>query len=301
MTITVPGNLLLAGEYAITCQGGLGLAIAVPQRITLTTQESRTFEVISLFENTESRWENQEGELFTALLNKAREYWEISLPAHRLIADSRSFSDSQGRKMGFGSSAAVSVAFSAYLYGLAFPEQPWDRDRIFSLALEGHRAFQGGKGSGYDVAASLYGGIGLFTGGTSPQWDPLPLPYWPPCYLLYGDNPVKTTSSIGGFRAFQRDYPQEFSRFFSQNQRFLEQLTKQMDTPMWLNTLGDYKKMTQDLGLRIGSPADPPEASRKGWAKSLGAGNEVAVFFPQNPQEDEDFLEIEPQGVLWKS
>jgi len=69
--------------------------------------------------------------------------------------DTRQFHDHQsGDKLGLGSSAAVSVALAAALSGDASRSVD-----CWSLANDIHAAFQGGHGSGVDVATSCQGGV----------------------------------------------------------------------------------------------------------------------------------------------
>lgn len=76
-------------------------------------------------------------------------------------------------KLGLGSSAAGAAALTwaalVALYGSAVASQDKNKDKILALALEAHRQFQHGKGSGADVAASVMGGVIQF------QLDPASL------------------------------------------------------------------------------------------------------------------------------
>ncbi len=65
-----------------------------------------------------------------------------------------------GGKLGLGSSAALTVAFAAALTEYAAePAAAMDRARLLRQLLALHRDFQGGHGSGLDIATSLYGGL----------------------------------------------------------------------------------------------------------------------------------------------
>ena len=44
--LTVPGNLLLAGEYAVLEEGGLGAALAVEPRLTVTVFPAERWEIV---------------------------------------------------------------------------------------------------------------------------------------------------------------------------------------------------------------------------------------------------------------
>ncbi len=80
-----------------------------------------------------------------------------------------------GDKPGLGSSAAVCVAGFAAFMQLAGRTTAPDIQAL----IDAHRAAQGGVGSGYDVAASLEGGVTIFTPapiGTAPRVERLAWP-----------------------------------------------------------------------------------------------------------------------------
>jgi phosphomevalonate kinase len=62
-------------------------------------------------------------------------------------------------KLGIGSSAAVAAAGVGAMLEAAGCDIEYTQALAFKLAHRAHRAFQGGVGSGADVAAAIYGGI----------------------------------------------------------------------------------------------------------------------------------------------
>lgn len=103
-----------------------------------------------------------------------------------------------GRKLGLGSSAALCVAiYAAFARLLGHPP-------AYSAALEAHRHFQGGAGSGIDVAAAWQGGTLKFrrpkTGGTG-EAVPWPLPNgMEPAFVFTGE----AASTIRHLERFRR-------------------------------------------------------------------------------------------------
>jgi phosphomevalonate kinase len=67
------------------------------------------------------------------------------------------------RKIGLGSSAAVAAAACGAHFELSGCPIEKNRKKILEIASAAHRAAQGGKGSGGDVAASVLGGTLIFT------------------------------------------------------------------------------------------------------------------------------------------
>lgn len=88
-----------------------------------------------------------------------------AVPWHLRI-DSSAFFEKAGAiamKLGLGSSAAVTVTCASALAVYAgHAERVADREAWLRELLGIHRRFQGGRGSGLDIAASLYGGERIF-------------------------------------------------------------------------------------------------------------------------------------------
>lgn len=160
MIISAPGKLVLAGEYAVL-EGYAGLVMAVGRRVVLTTSEhlshSRLWEAVSQ--------------------NQCEPRFKIT---------SRALYEGM-HKLGLGSSAAAAVCMAAYcsekkkelhhpskifkiilsLFGLS------ENNKIYPFALEGHRRFSSGLGSGIDIAASYYGGLIRFQNGQATRLKPV--------------------------------------------------------------------------------------------------------------------------------
>jgi phosphomevalonate kinase len=85
-----------------------------------------------------------------------------TLPEGAPEIDSAALSEN-GRKLGLGSSAAVAAAAVASLLDAAGDDVEGERWLVFVLADRAHRAAQGGRGSGADVAAAVFGGVLAYT------------------------------------------------------------------------------------------------------------------------------------------
>ncbi len=180
--LTVPGNLLLAGEYAVLEEGGLGAAVAVEPRLTVTVFPDDHWLIDGRWVGGQERWDPESGgeptfagrvflkalELLEARGDERGRRWSRRVPTARIEIDSSDFFDSSGRKLGYGSSAALAAGLTAALARLG------DRDEtlVHQMAVAAHRSAQGGAGSGYDVTVSWFGGFGLFVGGAEPTWQP---------------------------------------------------------------------------------------------------------------------------------
>jgi phosphomevalonate kinase len=168
-TVSAPGKLVVAGEYAVL-EGHPALVAGVSKRAHATfDNDDAPFRIsgMSLGPFVVERSESGvvlAGDTRDALVLPRSvldvlvrrgvvlpETGHLSLHSRAFLARARSV------KLGLGSSAAVAVALTG-----ALVDDVRDRERVFALALEGHLAFSGGRGSGIDVAASTMGGLTRF-------------------------------------------------------------------------------------------------------------------------------------------
>jgi phosphomevalonate kinase len=305
MRLTVPGNLLLLGEYAVTEEGGLGLALAVDKRVSAEVQPADALSV-------EGRW-GEEAVLWTAespqgspLINGIVETWREQLyarglcpldaeapklcgrrdPAGRVVVDSSPFFEG-GRKSGFGSSAAVTVALTCALLHLSGFSGPQLLECAARISLLAHRRVQGGRGSGYDVYASLYGGFGCLVGGARPSWQAVRLPWLPPMYLFAGSAGVSTTDSLRRYERWKASDPAWWRSFLQQSNRAVRRFLQADNWPCARAAFTDAKELGLQLGQRIGVSAavEAPAALPPQLYKALGAGDELGIYVAETPLE----------------
>jgi len=326
MRLTVPGNLLLLGEYAVTEEGGLGLALAVDRRVVAEVQPSPALIV-------EGRWAG-EAVLWTAespegspLINGIVETWREQLysqglclleaeapklcgrrdPAARIVVDSSAFF-AGGRKSGFGSSAAVTVALTCALLHLSGFSGPQLLECAARLALLAHRRVQGGRGSGYDVYASLYGGCGCLVGGAKPSWQAVQLPWLPPLYLFAGSAGVSTPNSLQHYERWKASDPTWWQSFLQRSNQAVRRFLKAENWPSARAAFTASKELGLQLGERIGVSAaiEAPLPLRPELYKAIGAGNELGIYVaetqPEAHSREQPGLEAvvpSPEGVRW--
>ena len=87
-----------------------------------------------------------------------------------------------GRKLGLGSSAAVAAAAVGVLLEAAGFDVEAESSLIFTLADRAHRASQGGRGSGADVAAAVLGGVIAYSRPGGRRARPCVRWFRPPCH-----------------------------------------------------------------------------------------------------------------------
>jgi phosphomevalonate kinase len=109
-------------------------------------------------------------------------------------------------KIGLGSSAAVAAAF-------ARATQPaLDRAALFDEALAAHHEFQGGKGSGVDVAASVFGGLIAFQRGASEPARALAPPPGLQWRAVWTGRSADTREFLGRLAEWQDREPARYDR-----------------------------------------------------------------------------------------
>jgi phosphomevalonate kinase len=172
ISTTAPGKAVLSGEYVVL-QDAPAIATAVDRRVRVTVAESSDeYHCISAPGYLEGSWHFRQGaggeiawrdrlpgpSAFALVEEICKSFDTAQWPSVALVIDTQEFCDvATGEKIGLGSSAAVSVALSAALQ--KFRSAGSDAGKI---AMEAHARFQGGRGSGVDVATSLHGGVILY-------------------------------------------------------------------------------------------------------------------------------------------
>ena len=192
-----PGKAVLWGEYAVLT-GAPAVVLAVNRYAVCELTPSAAYRFIATgFEAPEAKFRSLPSEPPqaepAALLG-----WHVLQafegkgchPATFQL-DTRAF-HSQGRKLGLGSSAALCVAVEA-VCARWLGEEP-----CFERALRAHRQFQGGRGSGIDVAAAFFGGMLRFQAGKA-QRQAAALPA---CRFVWTGRSADTGPHLDRFAAY---------------------------------------------------------------------------------------------------
>lgn len=310
--LSVPGNLLLLGEYAVLEHGGMGLALAPDIRVRLEIEPAEAFGLTGTWGGNQVFWQPGEGQpLLSAVWDRCSARLQRlgidpgSLQG-RIRVDSSEFYHVNGRKGGIGSSAAVSVAVAnaVMLQAGLSTDVAWSE--ALQAALEGHRLAQGGAGSGYDVYTSNYGGVGLFVGGLQPTWKPLDLDWLPPLYLFSGLDSVSSSNSVLRYLRWKQDHPAAAAQFLRDSNASVLAFT---EADSWAQARPFFDRCRESalrLGRSIGVPAEitPPAALKAFTCKAVGAGNELGVAVGGDtreplPGEPSLPLRISAGGVQW--
>jgi phosphomevalonate kinase len=294
MSVSAPGKLFLSGEYGVL-HGGTGVVAAVDRR------------VVARFISGAVPTTPLGIEVHRAVRSHCEESGS-TLPEGAAEVDSGALS-TNGRKLGLGSSAATAAAAVGALLEAAGREPEAELALAFTLAERAHRAAQGGRGSGADVAAAIFGGLIAYQ--REPGRDPIVRPLCPlpktEVVVVSTGSPSATIDQIRAVERFAARDPEAHTRRIREicgvaqaflracetgdggalldsvraAQAALEALGREADVPIVTPAFAAAAALAQDLG---------------GAAKPSGAGGgDVGVAFFADPEAARAFRARAPQ------
>ena len=150
----VPGSIMLMGEHSVLF-GEKALACAVDKYIVVELRPLRERQVLieSALAHYRSALDQLEPNSNLTFVLAAIELFASQLPSGFVLTIQSEFS----HQVGLGSSAAVTAGVVAVL--AAYAERDVDNTSLFENALTVVHKVQGGRGSGTDLVASIYGSI----------------------------------------------------------------------------------------------------------------------------------------------
>lgn len=208
--VSAPGKLFLSGEYAVL-EGAEAVIDSVDRRVFATTTRKNIPQSLLIKDIKKTT---------TAFLTERSGSSVGQIP--NIDIDSKGFSISK-RKLGIGSSAAVAASATAALFEWAGLPIKNHLTEILMVATNGHRAYQGGEGSGADVATSVYGGTIIFTAGTSVEQTAfLPIKK----VFIWTGKSASTVSLVGAVKKLQEQNPRAYHQSMEPLVALAEQLAQ---------------------------------------------------------------------------
>ena len=312
--LSVPGNVLLLGEYAVTEPGGLGIALGSGPRALGESEPAEELSLTARFGAEERRWPEEPLPLVEVALDALAEEGIAPEPQRLEIDTSRFYRG--GRKLGFGSSAAATVLLTAHLLSAAPEATLPEKEELFHLALKVHRRLQGGRGSGYDVAASIWGGTITFAGGKRPEVKRAELSWLPRLYALAGREAVKSGSALESYNRWKVERPEEGKRFLRRSNELVREVLSAESWEKGAAHLKEAKRLGEELGRRIGVNGSFRLTEKMKQhnilhcdrgpvlIKSVGAGSEMGVLFTPCEVEERGVEAVElsqnEEGLRWE-
>jgi phosphomevalonate kinase len=290
-TASAPGKLVIAGEYAVL-DGLPAISAAVNRRAVATVRLAPVGELrvantgesfgYTLGPDGSPDWSSDPlefGAVFTAALRAiaASEPLPADQAPWQLTLDTRDFYIAEAggatRKLGIGSSAAISVALTAALQS-CLGQAP-----DFALGLAAHRELQRGAGSGIDVATGWYGGVVLMQtakGAAQPNIERL---RWPEGFHIrpvWTGIPAATTQLLQRLDVFRRDSAASYAKLlrqFGEAMRHIRQYWHTGDGDRIAEGLSRYGELLAELDSAavVGIWSEPHRAFLA-LARSMGLG-----------------------------
>jgi len=171
--VSAPGKLFIAGEWAILEPKNFGIVAAVNKRIFAEINESPDKNIYITLKDF-----NLNGLKSVFSKGKLKFSQKLTKKEEKILAFSKTAIETTLRylenyqpfklriwgevaeKIGFGFSAASTVAIIAAL--LKFHKKSLKKEELFKLSALSHYLAQDKIGSGFDIAASVFGGISVY-------------------------------------------------------------------------------------------------------------------------------------------
>lgn len=273
---SAPGKVVLLGEYAVL-YGAPALVMAADRRAIVDIESASTAgielyapdvhpEPVHFELNTDGtpRWTRGAEaanalELVTGLLRGLCSIGAIQPDtlACRLRLDTSSFfwrSGAGTEKLGLGSSAALTVALASGLVRYVGREDLLaDRALWLRQLLALHRQFQQGRGSGLDVAASLYGGVIRYElrGNDEPHAEAVAWPQDLAPIMVWSGQSASTSRFLADLEAWRAREPVSAADLFTDLSRIAGRAVAAIqvaDSLQVLELTEKYADLLQKLG-----------------------------------------------------
>ena len=240
---SAPGSLMLLGEHAVL-HGHRALVCAINRRITiqLTPNTDSALRIDSSLGTYHSSIEElADHPSFRFVVQTIRQYRDDLPSGFDLKIDSGFSAD-----IGFGSSAAVTVAMHAVLMKWINGINP-SHEALFAQALETVHTVQG-RGSGADLAASIFGGIVGYS--TAPEFLPVPLSL--PLTAVFCGYKTPTAEVIEKVLEFRQADRQKYDRIYAEiDSAVLDAVTRlqKKDFPAFAGILNRNQDLMDAMGV----------------------------------------------------
>jgi phosphomevalonate kinase len=315
--VKVPGKMLIAGEYAVLEPNQKAVVMAVNRYVSAYVEPSRQnqlslpqlgLEDVTWDQNIQFNLLDPRLNFIQNSIKVVQQYLSensITLEPFRLRIKSELDSTETGKKYGLGSSAAVVTAVvSAILMMYEDKLEPITLDKVFKLAALAHIKTQK-SGSGVDIAASVYGGLLVYS-SFQQDWvlnelnkggslNELIRKQWPhlsvrtintPSHLTlcvgWTKEPASTALMIKKAQYFKFSHPHEYNQFLRESSiavsHFIQGLD-QIEDNLILSGLTENRKALLRFAEKAGITIETPKlkdlcsiANRFGSGKSSGAG-----------------------------
>lgn len=296
---SAPGKLVVLGEYAVLANApALVMAVDRRCRAEIRSNDNGVCRLRSMAEAERRVLFRRSARSGLALVDRVVEAYPASKAAGwRGVLDSGGL-HREGRKLGLGSSAAALTAWSGAWLAWSGQGVAEARPDVLRGLIETHKAWQGGTGSGLDVAASLHGGVIRFQldKETGAQVERAKMPDGVGFVSVFVRASASTQRHVARFLARAAESPASAAFWMDSLDRLAETGIDRAladDADGFLGAIRDYAGGLQALGEWMGAAIFTPEhlqvlelAERFGLAyKVSGAGGgDLGLAFGADPQ-----------------
>jgi mevalonate kinase len=299
ITTSAPGSLMLLGEHAVL-HGHCALVCAINRRITvrLFPLEEETVRITSELGCYESPLKDlMDHAALGFVIQAIRQHAGLLSAGFDLRIDSEFSAD-----IGFGSSAAVTVAVHAAVLTRLLGGPP-ENALLFDQALQTVQTVQG-RGSGADLAASVFGGVVGYT--QTPTFQPMAVSL--PLTAVYCGYKTPTPEVIHKVEQLRAENPRKYERIFAEMGRgAMDAMTclGDHDLPGFGDILNHNQQLMDEMGVNTPELQEIVEALQAApdifGAKISGSGlGDCAVGIGFADLQGLDYpvhhLEISPTG-----
>lgn len=253
-----PGKLVVLGEYAVL-EGAEALVMAVDRNALASVEASGRgiCELTTLAPERVKVEFSPDGKSGVALVDIVLERFQgpaAGAPWSATV-DTRAFFQGS-KKLGLGSSAAALCAFAgAWSSYAAAGGEP--RGLAIVDLIELHRRFQGGAGSGLDVAASVTGGLISYRleGDGVPRIGSVRLPNSVAFAGVFAGASASTPDYVGRFRAWQAANAAKSARKLERMSALAAagcEAARAAEIDVFFAHVSEYGAELEDLGRLIG-------------------------------------------------
>jgi phosphomevalonate kinase len=315
---SAPAKLVLLGDYAVL-EGARALVLAVNRRagVRITARADRLCRVhaadLGIAEadaviGSDGRLQWQCDEATRTKLTLVDHVWHgmvreglapVGGEGFALHLDTSGFFHTDGAsKLGLGSSAALTVALASALATYAGRHDAMsDRTQWMRRLLRMHGDWQGGRGSGVDIAASVAGGLigyQLIGADREPSYEAIPASGLH-CLFVWSGQSVSTGDSLQRLTQWRQahagDYAAHMSALSSVSSAAIDAF-KQQRVQSFIGLTREYalglQRFGAACGLEIYSPAQKQLADMASGTdvsyKPCGAGGDFGVVFAEDAE-----------------
>ncbi len=299
---SAPGKQFISGEWSILELGNVGVVAAVNKRVHAIVEPNNDI-TISIddfgIKDLRAEWDGKRLNFSEDYGEKTQFIKESIETTLRFLQDkgietkpfkiktwgelSQIVVDGRTKKIGFGSSASATVAVTASL--LAYHGYKASKEEIYKLATIAHYFAQGKVGSAFDVAASTYGGVFVYS-RFDPQWlvkkmesgesisktvsekwpgsfvEQLEIPENFHLLIAWTGESFSTSAAIKKMNEFKAENPEDYSRTIEKiadTAKSVADAWKRNDWPNVIELLQKNEDYLRELGEKSGVPIETRE------------------------------------------